>query len=130
MTPQVGTIFVTEGGYKAIVTIDFLEKEKKIDSLGCRYGGYLISPGKDVYCWWRPDGVDPRRPEASLKEIHRAEYDPVYQPIIEQHPGTPRALANFFSRYEDIKREWGGKTKYANRLQRIETGIISHVVDL
>lgn len=130
IAPQVGRVFLTEGGYKAVVTVDFLEKEKKVDSLGCRYGGYLIAPGGDQYRWWRPTGEDPRHPDSSLTDLYRAEHDPVYQPILEPHAGTPRAMANFYSRYEDIQREWGGRTKYANRLQRIDDGIIGHVVEL
>lgn len=130
VAPQVGALFVSSGGYKAVVVIDFLETERKIDALGCRYGGFLLAPGKDVYCWWLPDGTDPRRPDASLSSRFEGEYDPVYQPILEQHEGTPRALANFYSRYEDIKREWGHKTPHANRLQRIGDQIISHVVNL
>jgi hypothetical protein len=128
--PQVGQIFTTEGGYKAVVAEDFLLTEKKIDQLGCRYGGYLLTPGRDTYVWWRPDGVDPRRTDSSLIDRWRGEHDPVFQPVLEQHPGTPRAQGHFYSRFEDIQREWAAKTETAIRLQRTDTGIISHIVSL
>lgn len=128
--PQIGTVFETVGGYKAVVTVDFLESEKRIDALGCRYGGYLLAPGRDQYRWWLPDGTDPRHPDSSLKEIYYGEHDPVYQPVLEPFAGTPRAQANFFARYEDIKREWGPKAEWAVRLQRLPDGIVSHMVRL
>lgn len=130
MKPVVGTMYVTESGYKALVTVDFLVKVGKIDELGCRYGGYLIAPGKDKYVWWTEDGNEPRHPEATLKEEYIGPNDPTFQPLLESIPGLPRAMAHFYTRFEDIQREWGAKTAKAVRIQFVDGVTVSHTVDL
>lgn len=130
MTPEVGKMYVTEGGYKAVCTVDFLQKLGRMDPMGCRYGGYLLAPEKDKYVWWTEDGTEPRTPEATLKEEYTGEYDPVFQPIVEQFYGVPRALAQYYSRFEDVKQAWGDKTEKCVRIQRIDGAIVSHTVDL
>lgn len=130
MTPEVGKMYVTANGYKAVVTVDFLTKLGKMDEMGCRYGGYFLTPGKDEYAWWREDGTSPRNADATLKEGYEGEYDPVFQPIVEALHGVPRAQAHFFSRYEDIKAAWGQRAEKAVRIQRIDGAIVSHTVDL
>lgn len=130
MTPEVGKMYVTESGHKAVITVDFLKKLNKTDPMGCQYGGYLLYPGKDRFAWWTPEGAEPRTLEFSLRAEHAGEFDPVFIPIMEPQLGVLRPLGITYARFEDIKKEWGPKTEKAVRIQRIENAIVSHTVDL